>query len=181
MRQNSSSSLSLSDLTTFPLVLIKRLDSFFCKPSTSFLVRVFDNSAALQTLRHLFKSRSGILTSSSWSCWSWIPQTIRSLSNESLGSPKLQVVANSLKSAMIFSCDLPGSWVREKNLKLSTVSFFLGLQCPSKAAYTCIKVLATLELRRPSYHKFPSLDCRLNTEIILLSSSRPYRSSPNPC
>ena len=145
MRQNSSSSFSLSDLTTFPLVLIKHWDAkWFILLQTEhfFLVRVFDNSAALQTLKHLCKSRSGILSSYSRSCWSWIPQMIRSLSSESLGSPKLQVVANSLKSAIIFSCDSSGFWVREKNLKLSTVSFFLGLQCLYKAAHTCVKVLS---------------------------------------
>ena len=140
------------------------------------------NSAALQKLRHLCKSRSGILRSSSRSCLSWIPRMIRSLTSESLRSQKFQVVAKSFKSVMNFSCDSPGSWVREKKLNLSTFSFFFSDYNARRRLLTpALNFFPTRGHQRLSYHKFLSLDCRSNTEIILLSSPRPCRSLPNPC
>ena len=122
-----------------PRLVLQWVYCFALFPSFS---RVFDNTAAPQMLRHLCKSRSGILSISSRSSRSWIPQIIRSLTNESLRSPKLQVVANNFKSVTNYSCDPHGSWIREKNLNLSTVSFFRGLQCPLNASNTCVKVLS---------------------------------------
>ena len=137
---------------------------FTASPTSKVLVRVFDNSAALQMLRYLCKSRSGILSSSSRSCRSWIPRMTRSLSSESLRSPKLQAVANSFKYVTNFSCDSPGSWVREKNLNLSTVSFFFWDYNARRTLLTpALRFFPTREFRRPTYHKFLFLDCRLNT------------------
>lgn len=77
--QSSFSRLLLAELLR-PL-LTDTLPSFVCSfneftasPSFKVLVRVFNNSAALQRLRHLCKSGSGILSSSSRSCLSWMPQ-----------------------------------------------------------------------------------------------------------
>ena len=156
-------------------------NEFTASPSSKVLVRVFDNSAALQMLRDLCKSRSGILISSSRSCRSWIPQMIRSLTSESLRSPKLQVAPNSFKSVTNFSCDSPGSWVREKNLNPTTVSFFLDYNARRTLLTPTLRFFPRREFRRPSNHKFLFLDCRLNTEITLLSLLRLCRSLPDPC
>ena len=82
--RSAFSRLLLKDLSWLFLAdtlprLVWSFNEFTASPSSKVLVRVFDNSAALQMLRHLCKSRSGILSSSSRSRRSWIPQMIRSL------------------------------------------------------------------------------------------------------
>ena len=82
--RSSFSHLLLAELSH--LLLGDTLPRFVCffneftaTPSSKVFVRVSENLAALQMLRYLCKSKSGILGGSSRSCWSWILQMIRSL------------------------------------------------------------------------------------------------------
>ena len=160
-----------------PRLVLQLVYCFALFPSFS---RVFDNTAAPQMLRHLCKSRSGILSNSSRSSRSWIPQIIRSLTNESLRSPKLQVVANKFKSVTNYSCDPHGSWIREKTWTSQQFHFFWDYNARRTLLTPALRFFPTREFRMPTYHKFLFLDCRLNTEITLLSSLRLGRSLPDP-
>ena len=98
--RSSFSRLSLAELSC--LLLTDTLPRFVCSfnesnvlCSSKVLVRVFDNSAALQNAEVPLYSKVWNLKQFSRSCRSWIPQMIRFLNSESSRSPKLQVVANS--------------------------------------------------------------------------------------
>ena len=102
----------------------------------------FDYSAALQAFRHRSKSRFGSFNISSRSCLSLIPQIVRFRTSDSFRLPKLQLAARTFKSVTNCSRDSFVCRIRMKNLYLSTISFFFGLQWLPKAIMTCSKVLS---------------------------------------
>lgn len=100
------------------------VNEFTVSPSFKVLLRSFENSAALKASRYRCRSRHDL-------------QIIRSLTRESSRSAKF-------KSSINFSSDSPGFWKRERNLYLTTVSFFFGLQRLSNALLWRQKLVMSL-------------------------------------
>ena len=110
--------------------------SFILYTMNRFFIRSFESSAARQICIRLAKSRFCSFNSSSLKCESNIPHIMWSCKSESWRVSILHVAAKICNSVMNFSKDSPSSWIRVKNLYLSTVSLFFGSHRLSKALIT---------------------------------------------
>ncbi len=91
-------------------------------------------------LTAFFSVKAGSCSSLSLRPLSGIPQTILSLTSESLKSPKSQVLLGVCSSARYWSKVIPCIWSAEKNVYLSNIIFLLGKKYPSNFVMRTVSV-----------------------------------------